>query len=144
MPQVSSYSWQNVTATLDGRPVSGLWEGDDAVVVAERDDIGTEVVGVDASFIFSQNVSRAATITLRLQHTSPTHRALVQKLARQRALGGGRGFSFDVIDKTSGEGGQTTAAFIRQAPDDQKGMNAAVRVWQLVCGDWNRNIPNAA
>ncbi|MCF1502196.1 DUF3277 family protein [Afifella sp. H1R] len=143
MPQVSSYGWEAVSATLDGQAVSGFWEGDDAVVVSERDDVGTEIVGVDGSFIFSQNMSRAATITIRLQHTSPTHRLLIQKWKRQRALAGGAGFPFDFNDRSSGEGGSTPSAFIKTAPDDQKGRNASVRVWTLVCGDWNRLVPNA-
>ncbi|KAA0970809.1 DUF3277 family protein [Aureimonas fodinaquatilis] len=142
MPQVSSYGFGAVAATLDGQPVSGFWEGDDALVVTRRDDIGTEVVGADASFLFSQNMSRAATITLRLMHTSPTHRMLLQKEKRQRALAGGRGFPFDFKDKSSGEGGSTPQAYIKTGPDNSKGRNAAVRVWVLVCGDWNEMIPN--
>ena len=144
MPQVSSYGFAAVTATLDGQQCSGFWEGDDCIVVSERDDIGAEIVGVDASFIFSQNASRAANITIRLMHTSPTHRLLEQKLRRQRALAGGRGFPFDFRDKSSGEGGSTGAAFIKTAPNTEKGRNATMREWTLVCGDWNKLVPNAA
>ncbi|MCD1645248.1 phage structural protein [Aurantimonas coralicida] len=144
MAQISSYGWKAVTAVLDGQNCSGFWEGDDAVVVSERDDVGTEIVGVDGSFIFSQNISNSKTITVRLMHTSPTHRLLIQKMKRQQAQAGGKGFPFSVQDRTSGEGGATTAAFIKMAPDDQKGRNASTRVWTLVCGDWETNDPNAS
>lgn len=142
MTKSSTYSMLNVNVTVDKSPVRGFFSGDDAVTISQGADIGQMVVGADGSSIFSQSADRSATISLKLQHTSPTHRLLMQKLARQRA---GRiiGFPVSVQDRNSGEGGATDQAFISQAPDDQKGANATVREWMLITGDWRPNIPKA-
>jgi hypothetical protein len=144
MVKSSAYSMKNVSATLDGQRVTGLWDGDDAIVVTPLTDVGTMLVGADGSSIFSQSANNGATITLRLQHTSPTHRNLMQKLQRQRAVGVRlSGFPFISIDVDSGEGGSTDQCFIQTAPNDEKGVNAAAREWVLVTGDWKPEIPAA-
>lgn len=142
MAKSSAYSMKNVAATLDGQNVFGLWDGDDTIVVAPLEDIGTGMVGADGSSIFSQSANEGATITLRLQHTSPTHRILHQKLARQKARGiRVQGFPFTLIDVDSGEGGSTDQCFIATAPDDSKGTTATVREWVLWTGQWRPEIP---
>lgn len=144
MAKSSAYSIKNVAATLDGQRVVGLWDGDDAVVITPLTDVGTMLVGADGSSIFSQSANNGATITLRLQHTSPTHRNLMQKLQRQRADGVRvSGFPFVLIDVDSNEGGSTDQCFIQTAPNDEKGVNAAAREWVLVTGDWKPEIPAA-
>lgn len=142
MAKSSAYSMKNVSATLDGQRVVGLWDGDDAIVIAPLSEVGTMLVGADGSSIFSQSANNGATITVRLQHTSPTHRNLMQKLQRQRADGVKvTGFPFVVIDVDSNEGGSTDQCFIQTAPNDEKGVNAAAREWVLVTGDWKPEIP---
>ena len=139
----SSYSFKNVAATVNGQQVVGFWEGDDAVTVARLTDRGTMVVGADGSSIFSATANEGATITLRLQHTSPTHRLLLQRLARQSARGVRvTGFPFTVIDVDSGEGGAAADCYIQSAPDDTKGVNAGAREWVLVTGNYKPNITN--
>lgn len=141
MARTSAYSHLNVASTLDGLAVRGLWDGDDAVTVEQGADVGTGLVGADGSSIFSQSADKSARITIRLQHTSPTHRQLIQKWKQQRA---GRmiGFPFDFIDKDSGEGGTADKCFIMQAPADQKGKNAVLRAWVMWTGEYEPNTPN--
>jgi hypothetical protein len=131
-----------VAATLDGLAIRGFWDGDDAVTVEQGADVGTGLVGADGSSIFSQSADQSARITVRLQHTSPTHRQLTQKWLQQRE-GVLRGFPFDVMDKTSGVGGTADQCFIMQAPGDSKGKNATVRAWVLWTGEWRPGVPNA-
>ena len=142
MAKSSAYSHKLVTAVLDGVRVQGLWEGDDAITVEPGVDVGSLMVGADGSSIFSQSANESATITLNLQHTSPTHRNLHQKWARQRS-GVLVGFPFSVIDTTCGEGGSTDQAFVMTAPTDSKGVNAVVRTWVIICGQWTPEIPSA-
>ncbi len=136
----TAYSFEEVAVTVAGAEAYAFFEGDDAVMVEEGADIGSMVIGADGSSIFSQSANRSARITLKLQHTSPTHRYLTQLLARQRG-GALNGVPLSVRDSRSNEGGATDAAFIQQAPSDQKGTNAGSRDWVLVCGDWQRTIP---
>jgi len=142
MSKSSAYSMKNVSGTVDGQAIIGLWDGDDAVQVEPLSDVGTMLVGADGSSIFSQSANEGATITIRLQHTSPTHRLLHQKWARQKARGVRvTGFPVTLIDVDSGEGGSTDDAYIQTAPSDQKGVNAVTREWVLVTGRWNPTIP---
>lgn len=139
----SAYSFINVSATVDGQQVIGAWDGDDALVVSEGADEGTGVIGADGSGLFSVSADRSATITIRLMHTSPTHRLLVQKLARQKALGGAvSGFPFSFIDTVSGEGGSADRCYVMTAPEDSKGKNATTREWVLWTAQFQKNVPN--
>ena len=142
MAQTTAYSMLNVAATLDGVAVRGLFDGDDAIMVTQGADVGTMLVGADGSSLFSQTADRSAQISVKLQHTSPTHRQLIQRWKQQRA-GRLTGFPFDLIERDSGECGTADRCFIMQAPVDSKGKNAVVREWVLVTGDWTPNVTNA-
>lgn len=143
MARTSAYSYINVTATIDRREIKGLWEGDDAVEVAYANDRGTGLTGADGASIFSVSADKSAEVTLRLQHTSPTHRLLMQKLKQQQARGANfTGFSFSVKDRVSGEGGSCDKAYIQTAPGKSYGVNAVVREWVIWCGDYNEEIPS--
>ena len=84
MATSTAYSFLNVSATVDGQIVQGLWEGDDAIIVTMASDAGTGLVGADGSGIFSISASRAARISRRwvaaLRH-SRSH-SLIAFLAR--------------------------------------------------------------
>lgn len=139
----TSYAAKNVAASLDGQKVIGLWDGDDAIQVEQLADVGSMMVGADGTGLFSQSANEGATITVRLQHTSPTHRLLHQRWARQKAPGiRVSGFPFSVVDVDSNEGGSAAEVFIQAAPTDQKGTEAAVREWTLVTANWRPEVPN--
>lgn len=143
MANSTAYSMVNVAATLDGQTVQGLWDGDDAIVVTRGADVGSGLVGADGSSIFSISANKSAQISVKLQHTSPTHRLLHQKLKRQQALGSvAAAFPFSFIDTGSNEGGSADRVFIMTAPVDSKGNNAVVREWVLWAGEWNAEIPD--
>ena len=143
MATSTAYSYLNVAATLDGQIVQGLWDGDDAIVITQASDVGTGLVGADGAGIFSISASKAATISIKLQHTSPTHRLLMQKLKRQQALGANASsFPFVVMDSVSGEGGTASACYVQTAPADSKGVNAGVREGVLWTADYTAEVPN--
>jgi len=140
----SAYSFKNCSVTIDGQLVIGLWDGDDVVSVAPSADKGTGLVGADGSGIFSVSANAAASITVRLMHTSPAHRLLSEKLILQQQAGGAAtAFPFSVIDTVSGEGGTAEACYIQTAPTDSKGTNATVREWVLWTVEYRPEIPNA-
>lgn len=143
MPKTSAYSYINVAATLDRRDIKALWDGDDAIVVTQGADAGTGLIGADGSGIFSISADRSATISIKLQHTSPTHRLLHQRWKQQRARGANASsFSFVIKDKTSGEGGTADHCYIQSAPEDSKGKSATVREWVLWTSEWSPEVPN--
>lgn len=138
---MKAYSMLNVTATLDGRRIIGLADGDDAILVAQGSDVGTGLIGADGTGLFSQTADRSAMITIKLKPNSPTHKQLTEKLNAQRA---GRlvPFPFDLIDGTSQEGGNAPECFVQKAPDDSKGTNAVAREWVIWTSDYTINVPD--
>lgn len=132
---------ENCVAVLDGRQVTGFYDGDDVVAITFRSDVGNMVVGADGCAVFSQFTDLSVTISLKLQHTSPTHQQLV-RLYKVTRGGLPRGVPFTVNDAISNEGGSTDQAFIMTMPVDSKGKNAMVREWILCAGVWLPNDPN--
>lgn len=139
MADLTTYSYKNVAATLDNRPVSGVWEGDDCVVVARRTDVVTPVTGADGKSVVSLSADETAEITLRLMHTSPTHQRLRTYQRAGSLTGSARVFPFSVRDTESNEGGVAAECVILQAPEVQHGDAATVREWRLFAGAfiWN-------
>lgn len=133
------YSFLHVAAVLDGREIKGFWEGDDAVQIAPRTDVLTEMVGVDGSGVGSITADRSVLVTLRLQSTSPTHEYLENKHRRQRQ-GIGNPMHLSIRNKANAEGGNSRLVLIKTAPRRDFGGNAVSRDWVLwaQCWDWNK------
>lgn len=143
MPITSAFGMINTSNMVDGQQIQGLWDGDDAISIAPLADKGTMMIGADGSALFSVSANKGATISIKLMHTSPTHRLLMQKLKRQQALASpATAFPVTAYDTASGEGGTADKCFIQSAPTDTKGINATVREWVLVTGEFNAEIPN--
>lgn len=143
MAITSAYGFVNTANTVDGQLIQGLWDGDDVITIAPIADKGTMLIGADGSALFSVSANKGATITIRLQPTSPTHRLLTQKLKRQQALASAStAFPVTAFDTASGEGGTADKCFIQSAPTDSKGVNATVREWVLVTGEFTPEVPN--
>lgn len=138
MSSLTTYSFKNVQATIDGKPVRGFWEGDDAVIVAQNSDTATAVVGVGGDATVSVSADDAVQITLKLQPNSPTNAVLNAKHMQMR---NGRAVPFPVSirDTGNGEGGSAPNAVIMKAPSQQFGNAASVREWVIFANPWNRN-----
>jgi len=133
--RITVYSMLGVSASLDGLPVVGLYDGDDAIKVEARGPEGDWMIGADGSALFSQTADNSAAITLKLQHTSATNRQLLEKQALQRS-GVLVPFGFSVIDTNGGEGSNSGACMIFQPPSQDYGENASVREWVLASANW--------
>jgi hypothetical protein len=144
MTSSTAYSMLNVIATVDGQAVVGAWDGDDAIVVTPGADKGSGLIGADGSGLFSVSADKSAMISIKVMHTSPTHRLLLQKMKRQQARGGNAAaFPFSFMDTVSGEGGVADKCYIQSAPADQKGKAATVREWTLWTAEYAPEVTNA-
>jgi hypothetical protein len=133
---LTTYSYLNVSVVLAGNhEVSGVWEGDDAVVTAPSSDIGSPLVGADGEALMSISADRTAIVTLRLKPSSPTNAFLRQKLRDMKA-GQITPFAVRVFDTNNGEGGAGPEALIQRQPNLQHGGAASVREWVLFVGCW--------
>jgi len=133
--RITVYSMLGVSATADGLRVVGLYDGDDAIKVESRGPEGDWMVGADGSALFSQTADNSASITVKLQHTSPTHKQFIEKMALQRS-GVLVPFPFTVVDTNGAEGSHSGTCMIFQAPSQDYGENASVREWVLASASW--------
>lgn len=137
---VGVHSFDEISVVIDGVEVVGFWEGDDAVSVSRRTDIGNMLTGADGSSLFSHSSDKSVTITLRLQPNSPAHGRLLERQKRQES-GNLNGFPVAVSDRINGIGGTTDRAFIMTVPNQDFGTNATSREWVLVASEFEEIVP---
>ena len=130
------YSFQDVVVSIDGVPVENLWEGDDAVEIADMNDFAEAMEGVDGAVIHSMGAGDAKTVTLRLMHTSAAHK-LLQKLTRLMRDGFTVPFALSIRGTRSGEGGSAPTALILTRPGRSYGRTASEREWTIVASPWS-------
>ncbi|HEY8358692.1 MAG TPA: phage protein [Ramlibacter sp.] len=132
---LTMYSFLNVQATLNGNPVTGLWEGDDTIEIEERSAVSNPLVGADGAAIVSVTADQSVMIRLRLQPNSPIHTYLDRKY---RALKTGQldPMTFSVRDTGNGEGGSSSQVVITAMATKNFGVNADVREWELFAQGW--------
>jgi hypothetical protein len=136
--RLSAYSFKNVVVTIDGRPLEGFWEGDDAVAVDRRADNVTPVVGVDGTATASISADDSVEITIKLQPNSPANQVLYNKFLQNRS-GRLAPFPISIRDTGNGEGGSAAQAVIMDSPSAQFGGNASEREWKIFANAWQWN-----
>ncbi len=141
MGKSTAFSFKNVVASIAGQRIVGFWEGDNAVEIAPVEDAGSLMVGADGDALYSVYAGNPHTVILRLQHTSPSHEFLLQKLKELKAdTPRMDGFSISVRDIRSNDGGSSARAFIQGEATVSFGKAGSIREWTLVCGDWESNV----
>ncbi len=133
------HSFERVQVTLNSLPITGFWEGDDAVMIEPHDDNGEEVVGADGDMTFSYSADDAVNITLKLKPSSPANALLNSYYRRSRAGTISGGYPISIRDTGTGEGGSAAECHIKTAPSRGLGKNATERTWVLVANAWTPN-----
>lgn len=138
MADFSSFSYENVSVTIDGQRLTGFWEGDDAVVISRNKASGTPIVGVDGSAVVSRPVDTSRNLVFKVMPNSTAHRILTNK---QRSIENNliQTFTISVTDVGNGEGGQSVQATIIGQPDMSLGENASEREWTIFAHEWVDN-----
>lgn len=137
-PPLTLYSMKNVALTIDGRPVIGFWEGDDAVVLERNTDIGTPLTGADGASVVSDTADESANLTLKLMPNSSMNAYLEQRV-KLRRMGSQRVMTVGLLDTSTGEGGGCSAAVVIKEPSKSFGANATEREWVIFCSCWQPN-----
>jgi hypothetical protein len=131
----TTYSFINVAVSVDGRPVEGLWEGDDAITIERNSDNAEPLVGVDGTATVSISADDSATVTVRLQPNSPANQVLQNKYLQNRS-GRAAPFPISIRDTGSGEGGSSGYGIVTKRPDVSLGGTATVREWVIFVNPW--------
>lgn len=136
--RTTAYSFKSVAVIVDGRPVEGFWEGDNAVEIERRTDNATAIVGVDGDATVSISADDSVTVTLRLQPNSPANTVLQNKFTQMRS-GRLAAFPISIRDTGNGEGGSAPTAVILGQANSSLGASATAREWTIFCNPWNSN-----
>jgi len=131
----TAYSYKNVSVTIDGRPIEGFWEGDDAVTIERNSDNAEPMVGVDGTATVSISADDSVVITLKLQPNSPANQVLQNKYLQNRS-GRAAPFPVSIRDTGSGEGGSSAYCVVTQRPSVSLGKNATEREWVIFANPW--------
>lgn len=131
------YTFANVSLSLDGRLVTGVGEGDDAIVIEPTQELGKPMEGADGSSLVSISASRAATLTLKLLPTSPFNAYLRQKANRMRD-GAISGVTFPVgfSCMSLGVAGGAVDAVVIKEPDTSRGASVKENEWKIFLPVW--------
>lgn len=132
---LTTFSFANLQVEIDGTPIEGFWEGDDAVQIEQNKDDGFPVVGADGCATVSRPVDQSVIITLRLKPNCTGHRLLTNKKIAidNNAV---QDFSINIRDAGNGEGGMSAFATVIGAPSPQFGENASAREWRIFANDF--------
>lgn len=135
---LTTYAIQNVVLSINGRRATHFVEGDDVIMLERNTDRGTPSVGADGRTVFSISADNSATLTIKLQHTSPMHDYLT-RLDRAGDADRARRFPVSLKDTNTGEGGSANDCVIQSRPSAAFGASASEREWVIFCPRWEWN-----
>lgn len=135
---LKTFNFDNVLADLGGVPVVGLWEGDDVIMIEPMAPLSSSIAGAGGDVLASISTDKRATITLKLQSTSPTHDYLTSLLVQYES-GNPVVFPFACDDIGNGEGGFAPECVLTDRATQSYGSQASVREWKFVAGCWSSN-----
>lgn len=71
MPEVSSYDFKKITATVANHILTGFMDGS-VITIEKNEDNVTPHVGADGSVTYAESADNTATMTITLKQTSPS------------------------------------------------------------------------
>lgn len=137
--QLNGYTWafQDVTATLSGPGgVVSLGQGagvaTEGITVTYTEEKDTMVTGADGSVQHSLRAGQSGRMTIRLQRTSPTNRALSQMFNFQRQFSPNWGRNtLSIGNVASGDQQVGAALAFVKIPDIQYATEAGMIEWEF-------------
>lgn len=137
-PIQTVHTAQGIGANVDGAPIIGWWEGNDAIMFETAEDEGKHIIGAEGSSVWSQFADRSGIITLKLLPASPSNDMLYAKKERQES-GVPLPFDTNFFDLGGGEAGVATDCYILKAPTTSLGKEATVREWKISTSNLRRS-----
>lgn len=137
---MATYSFLDTTASLVGPGVNvnfgpGSANTEGGITVAPVEDINTMTLGADGSVMHSLHAGRPATLTVRLQKTSPTNAVLADAYATQTASSATHGTNTVTIrDTARGDHITLTNVAFARIPDINYAKEGGENVWLFHAG----------
>lgn len=127
---LATYDPQQVQILINNTPVTGFPDGD-MVTITRNEDLTTEMVGTKGSVTRAINRNATATITLRLQHTSPFVKDMVELGIADAYSGVPPILNFTVYDPSSSDQIYAAQCWIKSDTDHAWGSETGVREYTL-------------
>lgn len=137
---LATYDPQAVQIQLNGENVTGFADGD-MVTVSRNEDFTTEMVGTKGEVTRAVNRNSTATITLRLQHTSPFVKRMIELGIADNFLGIPPILDFRVIDPSSSDAIVAAQVWIKSDTDHGWGNETGTREYTLFAVNY-QSAPN--
>lgn len=128
---LGTYSAKKVVCLVDGVPITGLADGDDAITVERSADAFSLLIGADGEQAALFNPDRSGVATIKLLQTSRSNFALTTKLKIQEA-GQLSPFPFGVKDTGGLDLVIAPNSFVVGPPTAIYGAGHNAREWRLI------------
>lgn len=126
---LASYDPAKVSIQIAGVDIVGFPDGD-MVTVSKNEDFFNNMVGTKGEVTRAVNRNNTGTITLRLQHTSPSI-AFIQAMALTDGLGVPPILPFTVLDPSSHDKILATQVWLQADAEHNWGNETGVREYQF-------------
>lgn len=137
---LATYDPQSVQIQLNAENVTGFADGD-MVTVTRNEDLTSEMVGTKGEITRAINRNSTATITLRLQHTSPFVTRMIEYATADNLFGIPPILDFRVVDPSSSDVIVAAQCWIKSDTDHAWGNETGVREYTLFAVNY-QSAPN--
>lgn len=137
---MTTYAFQNITATLAGDGVSvdlgyGAGVSGEGITVSPSGDRNTMSIGADGSSMHSLHADRSGTVTVRLQKTSPVNAVLQTAMNYQMNAPASHGNNILVIrDHVTGDHISASSVAFKGPPTITYAVEGGGNEWTFHCG----------
>jgi len=119
---------------VNGIPVTGFADGDDAISFVYDSDLVADTVGVTGEGAFSESNDRRGTLKLKLLATSMFNDVL------SGLANGNIEFAAAMVDARGTSVGAGAACRVQKLPDQNVGSAVGVREWNIRCLEWVAHV----
>jgi hypothetical protein len=133
-PLAQPISFTNTVLVVNGVPITGFADGDDAISFKRLTDSASHKIGADGLMMVSLSADRSGEVDIKLFKTSLSNAYLNGLLAAQESPGGVAFVpiyvtALDVLRQDMGVG---SAGYLKKVPDLQFGEHGTVQQWSII------------
>lgn len=136
---MKAYSFLNTVVVISAAPlvpkheVTNWADGDDALMIARREDAATDKVGADGRMAVAMSANKSGEITLKLLQTSPTNKVL-NSIHNLQGGGPAKFIPMGIIfqDTYRQDRAVGTAGYIKKMTEVTRGAGINTQEWVIV------------
>lgn len=143
---MASYSFKDVTATIDGEGGNFSLKGgiaEEGITIEPTGDLNEMTLGADGEVMHSLLASTSSAVTVRLLKTSPVNQQLMNMCNYQRSSSSRHGTNtITVRDAARGDIITATKAAFKKIPSLAYAKSGGTNEWVFDCGETTHVLGN--